>query len=75
MPLSRCDVSALIFLCGVRPYPMSSLQFLFAVLQAFVVGATSQAADADSFRAHSITSGFQGSMNILFIHYCVCDMQ
>ena len=36
----------------------------FVVLRAFMAGAASQAVDANSSRAHGLTSGLQGSVNI-----------
>ena len=43
----------------------------------FIVGAASQAGDADSSRAPGLTSGLQGSMNVqrgalLLVTHCQC---
>ena len=44
---------------------MSSLHvYTSAVSRAFMAGAASQAADADSSRAHVLTSALQGSVNV-----------
>ena len=53
------------FLYSVGPHPVSSLHiYTFVVSRAFMAGATSQAGDADSSRAHGLTSGLQGSVNV-----------
>ena len=53
------------FLYSVGPHPVSSLRiYTFVVSWAFMVGAAGQAGDADSSRAPSLTSGFQGSVNV-----------
>ena len=53
------------FLYSVGPNPLSSLHiYTFVVSRAFMAGAASQAGDADSSRAHGLTSGLQGSMNV-----------
>ena len=45
--------------------PVSSLHiYTFVVSRAFMAGAATQAADADSSRAPSLTSGLQGSVNV-----------
>ena len=59
------------FLCGVGPYPVSSLHmYTFVVLRAFMAGAAGRAGDAGwagdagSSRAPGLTSGLQGSVNV-----------
>ena len=53
------------FLYSVGPHPVSSLHiYTFAVSQAFMAGAASQAGDADSSRAPGLTSDLQGSVNV-----------
>ena len=52
-------------LYSVGPHPVSGLHiYTFVVSWAFMVGAASQAGDADSSRAPGLTSGLQGSMNV-----------
>ena len=53
------------FLYSIGPHPVSSLHiYTFVVSRAFMAGAASQAGDADSSRAPSLTSGLQGFMNV-----------
>ena len=53
------------FLHSVGPHPVSNLHiYTFVVSRAFMAGAASQAGDADSSRATSLTSGLQGSVNV-----------
>ena len=54
------------FLYSVGPHPVSSLHiFTFVVSRAFMASAASQAGDADFSRAPGLTSGLQGSVNVL----------
>ena len=50
---------------GVGPHLITSLHiYTFGVSRAFMAGAPSQTGDADSSRAHGLTSGLQGSVNV-----------
>ena len=52
-------------LYSVVPHPLPSLLIYTSVVsRAFMVGAPSQAGDADSSRAPGLTSGFQGCVNV-----------
>ena len=53
------------FLYSVGPHPVSILHIhTFVVSRAFMVGAASEAGDADSSRALGLTSGLKGSVNV-----------
>ena len=53
------------FLYSVGPHPLSSLHiYTLFVPRTFMAGAASQAGDADSSRAHGLTSGLHGSVNV-----------
>ena len=53
------------FRYSVGPHSVSSLHiYTFVLSRAFIAGAASQAGDADSSRAHGLTSGLQGSVNV-----------
>ena len=53
------------FLYRVGPHPVSSLHInTFVVSRAFMAGVANQAGDADSSRAHGLTSVLQGSVNV-----------
>ena len=61
------------FLYNVGPHPVSSLHiYSFVVSRAFMVGAASQAGDADSSQAPGLTSDLQGSLNVHQVLYCWC---
>ena len=65
MPFSWCVVTDTSYIVQ-GPHPVSSLHiYTFVVTRAFMVGAASQAGDADSSRAPGLTSGLQGSVNVL----------
>ena len=52
-------------LYSVGSHPVSSLNiYTFIVSRAFMVGAASQAGDADSSRTPGLTSWFKGSVNV-----------
>ena len=56
---------------GLGPHPVSSIHiYTFVVSRAFM--ADSQAGDADSSRAPGLTSGLQGSVNVIVVLYCWC---
>ena len=54
------------FLYSVGPHSVSNLHIypLLCMSRAFMAGVGSQAGDADSSRAHGLTSGLKGSVNV-----------
>ena len=66
IPCSFCVMAGHFHIVNLHPM-FSFYIHMFAVLQAFMVGLASQSGAADSSWAPSLTSGFHGSMNVLFI--------
>ena len=61
------------FLYSVGPHPVLGLHiYTFVVSRAFMAGAASQAGDADSSRAHGLTSVFRGPWMSTVVLYCWC---